>query len=55
MKKDDIITIYESWRTQEKPEGQAKLVKKIMEGDDYEYWKVHFVNDERIYVNDINP
>lgn len=47
MKKGDIVTIYENPLTKEKPEGRAKLVKKICDDVDMEYWQVQFLPGER--------
>lgn len=53
MKKGDVVTIYEYPVTQEKPEGQAVLLRKVSDGVLYqlgdsedlylELWKVRFL------------
>lgn len=45
MKKGDKVMIYEDPVTQLKPEGEAKLIKKIEEHHGMEYWVVNFLSD----------
>lgn len=47
MKPGDIVTIYEDLMTQKEVEGDAKLIERIQEHDDREYWLVEFVRDHR--------
>jgi len=45
MKIGDIVWIYEDPVVKSKPEGQAKLLRKIDEGHSQDYWKVKFLLD----------
>lgn len=44
MKKGDIVTIYQDPLTKQEVEGQARLVKFINDGGEFECWKVKFLN-----------
>ena len=47
-KKGDIVTIYQDPLTKAKPEGKAKLIKKLAGKDaeeGTEYWIVQFLSD----------
>jgi len=48
MKKGDVVIIYEDPVTETKPEGEAKLIKKLAFSSvipTKEYWTVKFVSD----------
>ena len=45
MKQGDIMVIYDDPITKQKPEGKAKLLKKIKSDFNQEYWKVEFLSD----------
>lgn len=47
-KKGEILMIYEDPLTQTKEEGWAKLLRKIMEHDRSEYWRVEFLDDDSV-------
>ena len=49
MKAGDKVTIYGKWVTEEDPEGEATLVKKIMDGPGYEFWRVQFKGESGLY------
>ena len=42
MKPGDKVTVFENPLTRTKPEGQAKLVKCLIEDN---YWEVEFIED----------
>ncbi len=51
MKKGDIVTIYAQPLTHERPEGDARLIKRLkVDGGikDYSYWDVEFLNEPGI-------
>lgn len=46
MKKGDLVQIYQDPKTQQKPEGEAKLVKRVPCYDEgLERWEVRFPGD----------
>lgn len=45
MEKGQIIMIYQDPITQQKPEGEAKLLKLEKDDPDQQYWKVRFLSD----------
>lgn len=46
MKKGDLVQIYQDPKTQQKPEGEAKLVKRVPCYDEgMERWEVRFPGD----------
>jgi len=48
MKPGDTVTIFENSLTHDKPEGQAKLVKCLIEDNgiaNYKYWEVEFTEE----------
>ena len=45
MRKGQIITIYEDPLTERKPEGEARLLRKIAENDEFEDWEVEFLDN----------
>jgi len=43
MKKGDVVTIYDDPITKQKPEGQARLLKKLHDNPGQEYWQVKLI------------
>lgn len=46
---NDIITIYEDPITEKIPEGKAKLLRKIYNKSDMEFWRVSFLNEKNLH------
>ncbi len=44
MKAGDIVKIYEDLQTEKRLEGEAKLIEKLQEDSDREYWLVEFTS-----------
>jgi hypothetical protein len=46
MKKGDTVTIYQDPLTKKNKEGQARLVRLINDGGEFECWKVRFLGGD---------
>jgi len=53
MKKGDIVMVYENPITQEKPEGEAELVQRLVGYGILEHWEVKFLATGEVTTRNI--
>lgn len=46
MKAGEVVMIYEDPLTMQKPEGKAKLIKRVRENESAELWTVAFLSED---------